>query len=109
MLSPGSLAGAYRAAPAKSNLYRLRYNAISRIRYTSQMSPIHLKVREFREARGWSQAELADRAGTSQPKISGLETGRTTRLDLPLLERVADALGVEPGALFVKASTHGRT
>ena len=34
------------------------------------------EVREFRERRGWSQDELAQRAGISRPEVSAIETGR---------------------------------
>lgn len=33
-------------------------------------------LREHRDRRGWSQAELASRAGLSRPEISAVETGR---------------------------------
>lgn len=72
------------------------------------MTPIHIRVREVREARGWTQAQLAERADCAQSKISYLETGRTQRIDLPLLERVAKALGVEPGELLVRTSGRKR-
>jgi transcriptional regulator with XRE-family HTH domain len=34
-------------------------------------------IRKGREARGWSQLELADRLKTSAPTVSNWETGRT--------------------------------
>jgi len=72
------------------------------------MTPIVVHIRELRVRKGWSQAELADRAGTRQATISEIETGRTTRIDLSLLERIAVALGVEPGELIVRESKRRR-
>jgi transcriptional regulator with XRE-family HTH domain len=66
------------------------------------MTPIVVRIREIREAKGWTQELLAERAGTRQATISDLETGRTGRVDLDLLERIATALEVEPGALLVR-------
>lgn len=37
---------------------------------------LHNNVRKSREARGWSQQELADRAGLSRTGISAIESGR---------------------------------
>lgn len=51
-------------------------------------------VRTTRRAVGWSQAELARRAQTSQPTISRMESGRVTSLDLGVVERVLAALGL---------------
>lgn len=36
-----------------------------------------LNIRAQREARGWSQAELAKRAGTTQQTVDRLESGKT--------------------------------
>lgn len=49
-------------------------------------------VAERRRERGWTQAELAARIGTTQAAISKIETGRTLP-GLELLERVAVATG----------------
>jgi ribosome-binding protein aMBF1 (putative translation factor) len=49
------------------------------------------KVREAREARGWSQAQLAARVGISQPAIARLELG-STEPRVSTLHRIAAAL-----------------
>ena len=50
-------------------------------------------VRLRREELGWSQRQLAERAGMSQPGVARFEAGGTTPT-LPLLERIAEALGL---------------
>jgi HTH-type transcriptional regulator / antitoxin HipB len=50
-------------------------------------------VRARREELGWSQRQLAERAGMTQPGIARFEAGGTTPT-LPLLERLANALGL---------------
>jgi len=73
------------------------------------MSPIRLRVRELREAQGWSQAELSERAGGVRlATISDYESGRIKRPDLAILERLAEAFGVEPGFLLVRESDSKR-
>ena len=64
------------------------YNAVA-----PEFDIAHQVVQRRREL-GWSQAELAERAGTKQANISRLEraVGHPT---LSLLKRVAAALGVE--------------
>jgi transcriptional regulator with XRE-family HTH domain len=58
------------------------------------MSPIVLRVREARLRRGWTQGELARRAGVRRATINSLESGRRQRVNLGVLEKVAKALGV---------------
>jgi transcriptional regulator with XRE-family HTH domain len=48
-----------------------------------------------------SQAELAERAGTKQPAIARLESGRVVPR-LELLQKIADALGMRLEVRFVK-------
>lgn len=67
------------------------------------MSPIRLRVRELRMAQGWTQEELAERAGGMRiATISALENGRVGRVELNVIERLAAAFGVEPGFLLVR-------
>lgn len=51
-------------------------------------------VRETRALIGWSQRELAVRAGTSQATIWRLETGRSTVADVGLIGRILTTLGI---------------
>lgn len=65
------------------------------------MSPINIRIQELREARGWSQSELARRTGIRQASISAIENGQTSGIDFAVLEGLADALGVDAGFLIV--------
>ena len=51
-------------------------------------------VRTLREAKGWSQTELAGRTGMTQSAVARFESGGTVPT-LPVLERLARALEVE--------------
>ncbi len=48
-------------------------------------------VRELRESRGWSQAQLAKASGMTQPAVARFEAGGTVPT-LAILERLAAAL-----------------
>ncbi len=56
------------------------------------MANIGTKIRDAREAHGWTQDELADRAGVTQGAVGHLESGRTKRPQK--LPEIARALGV---------------
>jgi transcriptional regulator with XRE-family HTH domain len=57
-------------------------------------------IRESRVLAGWTQAELADRARTSQSMIARLELARRTEPDVVVIARVLAALGLR-GSLDV--------
>lgn len=64
--------------------------------------PVTIRVRELRKAKGLTQAELARRANVRPSTLVDMEKGRTTRVDLDVLERLADALGVDPALLITR-------
>lgn len=69
-------------------------------------------VGEARDARGWSQEELAQRAGVSQSNVSGWESGKWAP-DPDAVFAVERALRVKPGGLsehlgYVPASPSDR-
>jgi len=66
------------------------------------MTPLVLRIRELREQKGWSQAELARRAAVAQSMVSRLERGQLQSVHLPTLEKLAAALGCDPGLLITK-------
>ena len=51
-------------------------------------------VRDIRKSRGFSQATLADLAGTTQSKISGIENGKAN-VELATLRNVCAALDAD--------------
>jgi len=66
------------------------------------MTPIRLRVKELRLAKGWSQDELANRASIRRATLSAIENDQTTGIDFETLERLAEALGVDPAFLVAK-------
>ncbi len=54
-----------------------------------------MTLREAREAKGWTQTELAEESGSSQAMICRVEKGRQN-LTLRTMRQLADALGVGP-------------
>lgn len=67
------------------------------------MSPLYLRVRELRTAKGLSQAELAQQAKVRIATISEIENQKTKRVDFDVLERLAEALDVDPSFLLTQA------
>jgi DNA-binding XRE family transcriptional regulator len=54
---------------------------------------IAVMVKRARTAAGLTQAQLAARAGTTQPVIARIENGKTFTTSLELLDRIARAFG----------------
>jgi transcriptional regulator with XRE-family HTH domain len=57
------------------------------------------RVRQLREAKGWSQEQLASAAQLHRTHISLIETAKRS-VQLDTVESLASALGVSPAALF---------
>ena len=58
-------------------------------------------LRRLRQAQGLSQEELAHRAQVTANYVSSLEREEYAA-SVDVLERIADALGVDPAALFAR-------
>lgn len=58
------------------------------------------RVRELREARGWSQAALGERLGVSRQTINSIETGKYDP-SLPLAFKIARLFGEPIEAIFL--------
>lgn len=64
------------------------------------------RLRQMREARGWSQLELARRARVAPQDISALETGK--KYPFPgWRRRLAEALGVSEEEVFPEVRRAG--
>ena len=61
------------------------------------------RIKELREARGWTQRELADRAAVTDQTISNLERGQQPTLATALA--VAGAFGEPVEGIFVPGSS----
>lgn len=53
-----------------------------------------MRLRRFREAKGWTQVELAKRARVTQALVSQLEAGKKASPSVVPLLRIAKALEV---------------
>jgi HTH-type transcriptional regulator / antitoxin HipB len=87
------------AIPRRTRLAEGRKARIGRPEVTAAYEHARLRyelaeaVRLRREELGWSQRQLAERAGMSQSGVARFEAGGTTPT-LPLLHRLARALGL---------------
>jgi transcriptional regulator with XRE-family HTH domain len=64
-----------------------------------QARAIGRRVRYWRQRRNIDRQRFADMVGRSTSWLDKVEKGERSLLRLPMLERVAEALGVEPSAL----------
>lgn len=55
----------------------------------------HEKIRLFREARAWTQEQMAEKLGLSPSGYAKLERGQT-QLHLSRLQELADIFGIDP-------------
>jgi len=58
------------------------------------------RISELRKQALLTQGELAARAGVSRATINNIETGRHPNSKISTLRKIADALSVQPNALF---------
>ena len=56
---------------------------------------VAFQIRRLREAKGWTQNDLAKKAGCSQQEISAIEQAGYKRHSLPLLRRAAQVLDAD--------------
>lgn len=64
--------------------------------------PTTFRLKEILEKLGIGQSELARRSGVSFATINRMCTNATSGVLLETLDRLAAALGVEPGELIVR-------
>lgn len=58
------------------------------------------KVKYYRELKGWSQEELAERSKVSRTTISGFENETIDVTTNTTMDKIAEALGVSAIELF---------
>ncbi|WP_279610467.1 helix-turn-helix transcriptional regulator [Burkholderia gladioli] len=63
-------------------------------------------VKAFRKLRGWSQEELAKRAGLNRTYVSGIERG-SINIRLDNISKLAESLAVRACQLFDSETGHG--
>ena len=65
---------------------------------------LRFRVAELRRAKGWTQQMLAEEAGVSRATIIRLEDADEPplRIDMAVLEKLAEAFAVEPGFLIAR-------
>lgn len=61
---------------------------------------MHNRLRDYREAKGWSQGELARRLGVSRQTINAVETDKYDP-SLPLALRMAKLFAVAVPDIFI--------
>ncbi len=64
------------------------------------MARLKVRLRAWRRERGFTRAELAKKAGVTELYISQLELGLRENPSLPVVRRLAKALGVSAGELL---------
>jgi transcriptional regulator with XRE-family HTH domain len=64
------------------------------------MARLKVRLRTWRRERGLTRPELAKKAGVTEFYIFQLETGLQENPSLPVLRRLAKALGVSAGELL---------
>ncbi len=65
------------------------------------MTPVEIRLREVRKSVGFTQAQLARKAGMAQGEISRIESS-ATMISLDVLDRLCRALKCEPGDILVR-------
>ncbi|QYF92171.1 helix-turn-helix domain-containing protein [Massilia sp. PAMC28688] len=65
-----------------------------------------VRIRLERDARGWSLAELAQRAGVAKATVSKIERGEVSPTAV-ILVRIASAFGLTLAGLLLRAEGHG--
>lgn len=73
---------------------------------TSARAVLALNILALRQSRGWSQETLALEAGLHRTFIAHVER-RARNISLDNVERIAEALGVEPYRLLMPVSSCG--
>ncbi len=72
------------------------------------MNDVGREIKRRREEKNWSQAQLAVYAGSSQPTVNQIETGKRNP-STATLQKLADALGADIADFFPKVPSRSST
>jgi ribosome-binding protein aMBF1 (putative translation factor) len=88
-------------------IYRGKPDRIAGLKRTRRELALGRKIRELREARGLSQAQLAKALGTQPPAISRIEGADYDGHSLRILRKIADFFGQNLVVSFEPKHTTG--
>jgi transcriptional regulator with XRE-family HTH domain len=71
------------------------------------MTPVRLRLADLRALKGWTQEKLATVAGISRITVIRIESGESRRIDLDILEKLANALDCD-AAMLIEHDRSGR-
>lgn len=86
-------------------------HANEQVTYTGDMQTMGDRIKLLRQAKGWSQSQLADRVGVTAGAISHWESGLTKNIKLETFLKLCEELGTVPHYLIFgpgKQPTTGR-
>jgi transcriptional regulator with XRE-family HTH domain len=84
-------------------------DANDRLAYPEPMQTMGDRIRLLRQAKGWSQGQLAGAVGVTPGAISQWEIGLTKNVKLETFLRLCEALGTNPHYLIFGPSQPGTT
>jgi HTH-type transcriptional regulator / antitoxin HipB len=81
----------------QKQLQRLKHNPVFAKAFDKRRTEaeVAFQIRRLREAKGWSQKDLAKKVGCSQQAVSAVEQAGYKRHSLPLLRRIAAVLDAD--------------
>ena len=81
----------------QKQLQRLKRNPVFTNAFDKRRTEaeVAFQIRRLREAKGWSQKDLAKKVGCSQQAVSAVEQAGYKRHSLPLLRRIAAVLDAD--------------
>lgn len=82
-----------------------KHNSYGGFLEMGNVSVIGENIKKLRKHKGWTSADVANRAGVGTATISQIESGRRATLQADTLEKVATALGVTTDDLLGESDT----
>jgi DNA-binding XRE family transcriptional regulator len=81
----------------QKQIQRLKHNPVFAEAFNKRRTEaeVAFQIRRLREAKGWSQKDLAKKVGCSQQAVSAVEQAGYKSHSLPLLRRIAAVLDAD--------------